>query len=114
MTLVFSETPFATGENDTPNEILERVGEGKYTFNSPGWNNVSDLAKDLVGRLLHVDPARRLPAKQILVHPWIVHRNSLSTAKLNYTKSASKIKVNQALCKLVGIIQKCDTRKEIC
>ena len=79
--------------NDTPSEILERVGEGRFSLSGGNWNCVSDLAKDLVRRMLHVDPSKRLPAKQILVHPWIVQRNSLPNTSLAYSKDAHKVKV---------------------
>uniref|UniRef100_A0A914BZQ2 Ribosomal protein S6 kinase n=1 Tax=Acrobeloides nanus TaxID=290746 RepID=A0A914BZQ2_9BILA len=90
--MLSGETPFATGVNDTPSEILERVGEGRFSLSGGNWNCVSDLAKDLVRRMLHVDPSKRLPAKQILVHPWIVQRNSLPNTSLAYSKDALKVK----------------------
>uniref|UniRef100_A0A915AEL2 non-specific serine/threonine protein kinase n=1 Tax=Parascaris univalens TaxID=6257 RepID=A0A915AEL2_PARUN len=91
-TMLSGEAPFATGANDTPSQILERVGEGRFSLCGPTWANVSELAKDIVKRMLHVDPSKRLPAKQILVHPWIVQRNSLPAANLHYSTDPAKIK----------------------
>ncbi|KHN71529.1 Ribosomal protein S6 kinase 2 alpha, partial [Toxocara canis] len=93
-TMLSGEAPFATGVNDTPSQILERVGEGRFSLSGPTWANVSDLAKDIVKRMLHVDPSKRLPAKQLLVHPWIVQRNSLPAANLHYSTDPAKIKVS--------------------
>lgn len=107
MLLFFSETPFATEENNTPHKILERVGEGKYSLNGPAWANVSESAKDLVKCLLHVDPSKRLSAKQILIHPWIVHRNSLPTTRLNFSSDPSKVMVS---CCLFVILNYCRVR----
>ena len=42
-----------------------------YKFDSPWWDPVSLNAKDLVDRLLQVDPKKRLTAKQALNHPWV-------------------------------------------
>ena len=35
------------------------------------WDDISDLAKDLIKKLLTVDPQRRLDADGIMAHPWI-------------------------------------------
>uniref|UniRef100_A0A0R3RFI3 Ribosomal protein S6 kinase n=1 Tax=Elaeophora elaphi TaxID=1147741 RepID=A0A0R3RFI3_9BILA len=90
-TMLSGETPFAASENDSPQKILKRVGEGKYSVNGQAWTNISEQAKDLVRRLLHADPFKRLSAKQILTHPWIVHLNSLPTIRLNFFNDPSKV-----------------------
>lgn len=38
-------TPFASGPDDTPEEILARIGSGKYTLSGGNWDTVSDAAK---------------------------------------------------------------------
>lgn len=38
-------TPFASGPDDTPEEILARIGSGKYTLSGGNWDMVSDAAK---------------------------------------------------------------------
>ena len=38
----------------------------------PEWEKISDKAKDLVSRLLVVDPSQRLEAAEILHHPWFI------------------------------------------
>uniref|UniRef100_A0AAX7V8J8 non-specific serine/threonine protein kinase n=1 Tax=Astatotilapia calliptera TaxID=8154 RepID=A0AAX7V8J8_ASTCA len=42
------------------------------------WELVSEAAKDIVVKMLHVDPHQRLTAPQVLRHPWIVERDQLS------------------------------------
>ncbi|KAK6105269.1 Protein kinase domain family protein [Brugia pahangi] len=90
-TMLSGETPFATSENDSPQKILKRVGEGKYSLNGQAWINISEQAKDLIRQLLHADPSKRLSAKQILIHPWIVHLNSLPTIRLNFFNDPFKV-----------------------
>ncbi|XP_046400494.1 calcium/calmodulin-dependent protein kinase type IV-like [Ischnura elegans] len=51
--------------------IYDRAVHGVYTFDSPCWDGISDSAKDLVSKLLQVDPAKRLTAKEALAHPWV-------------------------------------------
>ena len=38
-------TPFANGPNDTPEEILLRIGNGKFSLSGGNWDNISDGAK---------------------------------------------------------------------
>ncbi|NXU49827.1 KS6A3 kinase, partial [Turnix velox] len=98
-TMLTGFAPFANGPDDTPEEILARIGRGKFTLSGGYWNTVSDTAKastftlsfggckmysnDLVSKMLHVDPHQRLTAAQVLSHPWIVHCDQLPQYQLN-------------------------------
>ncbi|XP_059823945.1 ribosomal protein S6 kinase alpha-3 isoform X2 [Hypanus sabinus] len=82
-TMLTGYTPFANGPDDTPEEILARIGSGKFSLTGGYWDTVSDVAKDLVSKMLHVDPQRRLTTTQILRHPWIIHRDRLPQFHLN-------------------------------
>ncbi|XP_014069194.1 ribosomal protein S6 kinase alpha-2 isoform X2 [Salmo salar] len=81
-TMLAGFTPFANGLNDTPEEILARIGSGKYALIGGNWDTVSDAAKDIVTKMLHVDPHQRLTAPQVLRHQWIVNREQLSQSQL--------------------------------
>ncbi|XP_042190056.1 ribosomal protein S6 kinase alpha-3 isoform X2 [Callorhinchus milii] len=82
-TMLTGYTPFANGPDDTPDEILARIGSGKFSLAGGYWDTVSDMAKDLVSKMLHVDPHRRLTTAQVLQHPWIVLRDKLPQFHLN-------------------------------
>ncbi|XP_074674706.1 ribosomal protein S6 kinase alpha-2 isoform X4 [Strix aluco] len=82
-TMLAGFTPFANGPDDTPEEILARIGSGKYALTGGNWDSVSDTAKDIVSKMLHVDPHQRLTAVQVLRHPWIVNREYLSQNQLS-------------------------------
>ncbi|NWS44889.1 KS6A2 kinase, partial [Probosciger aterrimus] len=82
-TMLAGFTPFANGPDDTPEEILARIGSGKYALTGGNWDSVSDTAKDIVSKMLHVDPHQRLTAIQVLRHPWIVNREYLSQNQLS-------------------------------
>ncbi|XP_075031184.1 ribosomal protein S6 kinase alpha-3 isoform X2 [Calonectris borealis] len=82
-TMLTGYTPFANGPDDTPEEILARIGSGKFSLSGGYWNTVSETAKDLVSKMLHVDPHQRLTAAQVLSHPWIVHCDQLPQYQLN-------------------------------
>uniref|UniRef100_A0A671LB57 non-specific serine/threonine protein kinase n=1 Tax=Sinocyclocheilus anshuiensis TaxID=1608454 RepID=A0A671LB57_9TELE len=82
-TMLTGFTPFANGPEDTPEEILVRIGSGKFSLSGGYWNSVSFEAKDLVSKMLHVDPHKRLTAAQVLRHPWIVNKDQLPKYQLN-------------------------------
>ncbi|GCB66814.1 hypothetical protein scyTo_0007945 [Scyliorhinus torazame] len=52
-TMLTGYTPFANGPDDTPEEILARIGSGKFSLTGGYWDTVSDAAKDLVSKMLH-------------------------------------------------------------
>ncbi|XP_072121424.1 ribosomal protein S6 kinase alpha-2 isoform X5 [Mobula birostris] len=82
-TMLAGFTPFANGPDDTPEEILARIGSGKYALTGGNWDTISDAAKDIVSKMLHVDPHQRHTAVQVLRHPWIVNREYLSQNQLS-------------------------------
>ncbi|XP_072155318.1 ribosomal protein S6 kinase alpha-2 isoform X1 [Bemisia tabaci] len=87
-TLLAGHTPFASGPNDTPEEILRRIAESKLDLRSGNWANISQSAKDLVAKMLHLDPHKRPTASQTLQHPWLTNRNQLSTFRLQLQESS--------------------------
>uniref|UniRef100_A0A4W5LXS2 non-specific serine/threonine protein kinase n=1 Tax=Hucho hucho TaxID=62062 RepID=A0A4W5LXS2_9TELE len=91
-TMLAGFTPFANGPEDTPDEILSRIGSGRFTLTGGNWDGVSEAAKDLVSKMLHVDPHQRLTAMQVLKHPWIVQRDKLSNSQLQH-QDAKLVKV---------------------
>lgn len=64
--------------------LTKKVAKGEYTFLSPWWDEISDGAKDLVSKLLTVDPDARYTIDQMLQHPWITQKpGTSSTAPVN-------------------------------
>ncbi|XP_038665776.1 serine/threonine-protein kinase DCLK1-like [Scyliorhinus canicula] len=62
--------PFRSLERDQE-ELFEMIQLGEYEFLSPYWDSISDGAKDLVRKLLVVNPRNRYTAQQVLQHSWI-------------------------------------------
>ncbi|XP_059387060.1 phosphorylase b kinase gamma catalytic chain, liver/testis isoform-like [Carassius carassius] len=50
--------------------MLRMIMEGRYQFSSPEWDDRSDTVKDLISRLLVVEPTLRLTAEETLAHPF--------------------------------------------
>lgn len=57
-------------EGKTEKQILEKVVRGLWEFKHQEWVYVSEEAKDLIKKLLVVDPKARLSAEEALQHPW--------------------------------------------
>ncbi|BBN04182.1 calcium-dependent protein kinase [Marchantia polymorpha subsp. ruderalis] len=56
---------------ETEQGIFEQVLRGDIDFMSDPWPTISESAKDLIRKMLHPNPAKRLKAHQVLSHPWI-------------------------------------------
>ncbi|XP_077616091.1 ribosomal protein S6 kinase alpha-6, partial [Crocuta crocuta] len=91
-TMLAGYTPFANGPNDTPEEILLRIGNGKFSLSGGNWDNISDGAKDLLSHMLHMDPHQRYTTEQVLKHSWITHRNQLLNDQPNRNDTSHVIK----------------------
>lgn len=50
--------------------MLRNIMEGKYSFSSPEWADISEAPKDLIRKLLVVNPKERISIKGALQHPF--------------------------------------------
>nr|AAA64560.1 phosphorylase kinase gamma [Drosophila melanogaster] len=50
--------------------MLRNIMEGKYSFTSPEWADISEDPKDLIRKCLVVDPSQRITVKEVLRHPF--------------------------------------------
>ena len=57
--------------DDNNEELFSKIREADFDFPSPYFDDISDLAKDLITKLLVVDPAQRLDGEGVMSHPWI-------------------------------------------
>eukprot|EP00984_Skeletonema_dohrnii_P007771 scaffold2862_cov238-Skeletonema_dohrnii-CCMP3373.AAC.4 len=79
--LLCNEKPFRGKRS----EMLSKIKHCDFTFNNPGWCNVSKDAKRFVAALLTKDPKKRLSADEALQHSWLKKKDfaSVSTKELN-------------------------------
>jgi serine/threonine protein kinase len=66
--LLCGRPPFNSKSN---REVLERTARGQYSMVGAEWDEVSEEAKDLVRKMLMVNPDDRFSCEQILQHPWL-------------------------------------------
>mmetsp|Transcript_59659 Transcript_59659/g.158283 ORF Transcript_59659/g.158283 Transcript_59659/m.158283 type:complete len:336 (+) Transcript_59659:118-1125(+) len=62
------------GDNDA--QMFKKIRAGSYKFLSPYWDPISQEAKDFVGKLLIVDPQKRMNAADALKHPWLTKEST--------------------------------------
>jgi serine/threonine protein kinase len=56
-------------------ELFKKIMAGRYQFDHPWWDHISDKAKDFVRKLLVIDIKKRINAKDALSHPFIVQNH---------------------------------------
>ncbi|KAJ3216513.1 calcium calmodulin-dependent protein kinase type 1G [Dinochytrium kinnereticum] len=54
-------------------ELFKQIMAGRYEFDRPWWDNISDVAKDFIKKLLVLDPRQRFTARLALSHPFILN-----------------------------------------
>jgi len=57
-------------------DIMEKIKKGKYLKNEKRWKKASNEVKDLINKLLVLEPEKRLTAFEALKHPWFKVSNS--------------------------------------
>jgi len=62
---------------DTDMEMKANIQAGKFDLSEGVWESVSDKAKDLISKLLTVDPKQRISVKQALEHAWILEAQTI-------------------------------------
>lgn len=57
--------------DDVPSELTLKILTGNYEFLNPWWDEVSKDAKDLISRMLTINPEERITVDEIWDHPWV-------------------------------------------
>jgi calcium/calmodulin-dependent protein kinase I len=64
---------YAPFHNDNVQRLFQVIMRGRISFPDREWAGISETAKDLVRKMLTVDPATRITARGVLEHPWIMN-----------------------------------------
>jgi len=51
--------------------LNEQITQGLYTFPDEFWSDVSEDVKDLIRKMMCIDPVQRLTVDGVLQHPWL-------------------------------------------
>jgi serine/threonine protein kinase len=71
--------------------LFEKIRKGKFDFNDDVWSVVSADAKDVIRRLLVVDPAKRMTLQEVFEHPWC---KSAADDKRELLKTMTRMKTS--------------------
>lgn len=72
----------------------EMIIEGLYCpMDGEGWDNISEIAKDLIRKMLVVDPLKRLTTQQILSHEWLRGSAPENKLDMNYLRRIKKLEI---------------------
>ena len=95
--LLVGRLPFnsQTSNQDLFRQIERSPEHLKKLFAMPEWGSVSEVAKDLVSKLLEPDPTKRLNADEALTHEWIALRGVTGTGDLAGAQNALKQQLAQ-------------------
>lgn len=52
------------------NLMITQIQTAQYSFDGALWSKISQEAKDMISKLIVVDPNQRLTASACLRHPW--------------------------------------------
>jgi serine/threonine protein kinase len=80
---MYSKPPFSLSAEDPTEVLLQRISESKINTEDGNWRHISQDAKDLIRRMLNLDPRQRINAQGILRNPWLANMDSLPDLKLN-------------------------------
>nr|XP_047142167.1 MAP kinase-activated protein kinase 5-like [Hydra vulgaris] len=77
--------------------MKRRIMEGEYDFPAPEWSKISDLAKDVIKRMLVIDSKNRMTIHELIKHPWLNAGITLATV----LKSPQKLMLEDSFEKVV-------------
>jgi serine/threonine protein kinase len=69
-----------------------RSSNNEYLVKYPPWAKISDSAKDLLRKLLEVNPSKRLTAGKALQHPWVTGETASRNAILGTPRLLEELK----------------------
>ncbi|XP_056099495.1 calcium/calmodulin-dependent serine protein kinase b isoform X2 [Rhinichthys klamathensis goyatoka] len=87
----------------TKERLFEAIVKGKYKMNPRQWSQISESAKDLVRRMLMLDPAERITVYEALNHPWLKERDRYSY-KIHLPETVEQLRKFNARRKLKGAV----------
>ncbi|KAK7154316.1 hypothetical protein R3I94_007611 [Phoxinus phoxinus] len=87
----------------TKERLFEAIIKGKYKMNPRQWGHISESAKDLVRRMLMLDPAERITVYEALNHPWLKERDRYAY-KIHLLETVEQLRKFNARRKLKGAV----------
>ncbi|XP_026874225.1 calcium/calmodulin-dependent serine protein kinase b isoform X4 [Electrophorus electricus] len=87
----------------TKERLFEGIIKGRYKMTPRQWSHISESAKDLVRRMLMLDPAERITVYEALNHPWLKERDRYAY-KIHLPETVEQLRKFNARRKLKGAV----------
>ncbi|XP_078415852.1 peripheral plasma membrane protein CASK isoform X3 [Cetorhinus maximus] len=87
----------------TKERLFDAIIKGKHKMNPRQWIHISESAKDLVRRMLMLDPAERITVYEALNHPWLKERDRYAY-KIHLPETVEQLRKFNARRKLKGAV----------
>ncbi|XP_051982506.1 calcium/calmodulin-dependent protein kinase type II delta 2 chain isoform X2 [Xyrauchen texanus] len=89
--------------DEDQHRLYQQIKAGAYDFPSPEWDTVTPEAKDLINKMLTINPSKRITAAEALKHPWICQRSTVASM-MHRQETVECLKKFNARRKLKGAI----------
>ncbi|XP_039530630.1 calcium/calmodulin-dependent protein kinase type II delta 2 chain isoform X4 [Rhinichthys klamathensis goyatoka] len=89
--------------DEDQHRLYQQIKAGAYDFPSPEWDTVTPEAKDLINKMLTINPSKRITASEALKHPWICQRSTVASM-MHRQETVECLKKFNARRKLKGAI----------
>uniref|UniRef100_A0A674BPA6 calcium/calmodulin-dependent protein kinase n=1 Tax=Salmo trutta TaxID=8032 RepID=A0A674BPA6_SALTR len=89
--------------DEDQHRLYQQIKAGAYDFPSPEWDTVTPDAKDLINKMLTINPGKRITTAEALKHPWICQRSTVASM-MHRQETVECLKKFNARRKLKGAI----------
>uniref|UniRef100_H2LK71 calcium/calmodulin-dependent protein kinase n=1 Tax=Oryzias latipes TaxID=8090 RepID=H2LK71_ORYLA len=101
--------------DEDQHRLYQQIKAGAYDFPSPEWDTVTPEAKDLINKMLTINPSKRITAAEALKHPWICQRSTVASMMhrqetvecLKKFNARRKLKVTNLSCIILNNVLIC-------
>lgn len=70
--------PFDPQNDASDSELAKRIRSGRFETQSAEWKTLAPQARDLIQKLLQVEPTERITAEEALTHEWLQAADAMS------------------------------------
>ncbi|KAI9202021.1 briggsae CBR-CMK-1 protein [Polychytrium aggregatum] len=98
--LLSGYTPFYAEDQPT---LFAQIMTADYAFDPDPWDTISASAKDLIRKLLVVDPSKRLTAEEALRHPWFTEAAGTTHLKHVTENLSARKRLKKSITMVIGL-----------
>ncbi|KAJ3274355.1 diacylglycerol O-acyltransferase 1 [Borealophlyctis nickersoniae] len=93
-TVLVGYPPFDYAEDFA--DLVEGITHGRWKFDSPYWDQISEDAKDFIKRLMQLKPNDRATAREAMLHPWLIKYSVKAREYAKSVRAALEAKIQRA------------------